>query len=419
MARSKLNGEYPTAAPDWSNLSRGTTRLARLFGDIIEGSSAGTYITSRQGRQYLNCGGYGTFFVGARHPTVVAAVKAQIDRHPLSSRLFLEPALAQAAGSLARVAPQGLRKIFFTASGAEAVEAAMKLARLHGRTRVISMERGYHGKTLGALSLTANPTYQRPFVPLIPDVYHVPFNNLPALARCIGDEGSTTCVFIEPIQSEAGVILPEQNYLRGVSELCNQAGALLIADEIMTGLGRTGFMWYSNGAGMSADIVLAGKALTGGVVPVAALIASPSAFEPFDNDPYIHTSTFSGAPIAAAAASAAIQVIEEEGLVRRAYEIGNRLIPQLQDIAKRTAPWLIREIRGEGVLIGIETISPSELGEFILHMVEHGVIVNNSLNAHPVARLTPPATLSGGDEEWLLGAFEASLVAMSNGCTHD
>ncbi|MFD5749815.1 aspartate aminotransferase family protein [Streptomyces sp. NPDC127033] len=396
------------------HLGRGRSQLAALFGSLVEDSASGARVTTTDGQEFLNCGGYGVFFAGAGHPRVVEAVRRQAERQALSTRLFLDPAVGLAAQALTSVAPAGLDRVHFSGSGAEATETAVKLARAHGRRRLISMENGYHGKTVGALSLTAKSFYQDPFRPLLPDVTHVPFGDVPALAEALRSTGEgEACVVVEPVQSEAGVIMPPPGYLAEVAALCREHRALLVVDEVMTGLGRLGAWWGSELAGVRPDMLLVGKALSGGVMPVSAVLATPEVFEPFDTDPFLHTSTYSGAPIAMAAVRATVEVIRDEGLVDRAAVTGARLLGALRAIAAERAPRLVREVRGAGLLIGVELDNASMAGELLLEMVDRHVVVNHSLNAHPVVRLTPPATLTPAEEAELLTAFDDSLTAMA------
>ncbi|BBC31497.1 Acetylornithine aminotransferase [Streptomyces graminofaciens] len=395
------------------HLSKGRSQLASMFGSLVEKSASGARVTTLDGREFLNCGGYGVFFTGAGHPHIVKAVQRQAERQALSTRLFLDPAVGLAAQALTSVAPAGLERVHFSGSGTEATETAIKLARAHGKRRLISMENGYHGKTVGALSLTAKSFYQDPFRPLLPDVRHIPFGDTDALAEALGADDGDACVVVEPVQSEAGVVIPPPGYLKEVSELCRSHGAFLVVDEVMTGLGRLGAWWGCDLAGIRPDVLLVGKALSGGVVPVSAALATPEAFAPFDADPFLHTSTYSGAPIAMAAARATVEVVRDEGLVGRAAETGARLLAGLRDIAAHRAPGLVREVRGQGLLIGIELAEASQAGELLLEMVDRSVLVNHSLNAHPVVRLTPPAVLTPDQEAQLLEAFDGSLSAMA------
>ncbi|MFB6890797.1 aspartate aminotransferase family protein [Kitasatospora sp. NPDC056327] len=396
-----------------AHLSRGRSQLAAMFGSLVEQSASGSLVTTTDGREFLNCGGYGVFFTGAGHPRIVAAVQEQAARQALSTRLFLDPAVGLAARALTSVAPAGLDRVHFAGSGTEATETAIKLARAHGKRRLISMENGYHGKTVGALSLTAKSFYQDPFRPLLPLVEHVPFGDTAALAAVLGTGDGEACVVLEPVQSEAGVIVPPPGYLKEVAALCREHGAFLVVDEVMTGLGRLGAWWGCDLAEVRPDVLLIGKALSGGVVPVSAALATPEAFAPFDADPFLHTSTYSGAPIAMAAARATVEVIRDEGLVGRAAATGARLLEALRALAADRAPHLVREVRGAGLLIGIELVDASQAGELLLELVDRHVVVNHSLNAHPVVRLTPPAVITPDEEARLLEAVDGALSAMA------
>ncbi|MFF2658426.1 aspartate aminotransferase family protein [Kitasatospora sp. NPDC058032] len=396
-----------------AHLSRGRGKLGEMFGGQVEASSSGSVVRTSDGREYLNCGGYGVFLAGACHPKVVAAVEHQLRTHPLSTRLLLEPSAAHAAAALARVAPPGLERVHFCGSGAEAVETGIKLARSAGHRRLVSMVDGFHGKTLGALSATAKPLYQDPFRPLLPDTAHVPYGDIDALAAALGPDASDACVILEPVQGEAGVVIPPDGYLKQVEQLCRRTGAFLVLDEVMTGLGRLGTMWGADREQVVPDVLLVGKALSGGVVPVAAAIATPAAFAAFDRDPFLHTSTFSAAPIAMAAARAAVELIEEEDLVGRSHALGGRLLAMLTRVLGEHCPHLVADIRGRGLLIGVEFHDAGLVGEFILELLDRGVVVNHSLNAHAVARFTPPAVLEEHELERLEAAVTAAARALA------
>ncbi len=392
------------------HLGDGQGRVAAMLDTPVEVSAQGALVYTADGRELLNCGGYGVFFVGAGHPTVLAAVREQLERMALSTRVLLNEPAALAAQALTAVAPPGLTKVHFSCSGAEAVETAIKIDRANGRYRLVSMRVGYHGKTIGALSLTARALYQDPFRPLLPDVTHVPFGDLPALEPVLGPD---VCVVVEPVQSEGGVILTPPGYLTQVEALCRAAGALLVLDEVMTGLGRLGTWWGADRDGVSPDILLAGKALSGGLVPVSATLATPAVFAPFDRDPYLHTATYSAAPLAMAAVRATVAVIESENLVQRAGELGTRLRDGLATIAARHLDHLVAQVRGAGLLIGIEFRAGHHAAEFLMDLLDQDVVVNHSMNAHPVLRFTPPATLSAAHEARLLAAVERAAVALA------
>jgi putrescine aminotransferase len=394
------------------HVSRGRARLAELTGGLVEVSSAGSTVTDAAGRDYLDCGGYGVFLLGHRHPAVVSAVIEQVQRHPLSTRLMLDPTVARAAETLASVTPEGLDLVHFVNSGAEATEAAIKLARASGRRTLVSATGGFHGKTTGALGLTANELYQAPFRPLLPDIVHVPFGDAVALGEVLA-RIDDACVVLEPVQGEGGVVLPPPGYLSEVARLCTAAGALLVLDEVQTGLGRLGSWWGADREGIRPDVLLVGKGLSGGVVPVAAMVATARAYKPFSDDPFLHTSTFAGSPIAMAAATAAVTAIRDEGLVERADALGARMLADLRAGLAPCGP-LVREVRGAGLLLGLEFDDPATALDLVLDLLDRGVLVNHSLNAHRVVRLTPPAVLTDAEADRVVEAVASAAVALAD-----
>ncbi|MGI5404934.1 aspartate aminotransferase family protein [Streptomyces sp. CA-135486] len=394
-------------------MNKGRATLGEMFGGHIEVASQGAWVTTAEGRRFLNCGGYGVFLTGARHPTVIRHVAEQLTTHPVATRLFLEPQAALAAEALVSVAPPGLRRVHFAGSGAEAVETAIKLGRTQGRHRLVATENGYHGKTMGALSLTGSSVFQAPFQPLLPETTHVRYGDAAALEAVLAEAPGECCVFVEPVQGEAGVVIPPAGYLRSVQELCRTYGAFLVLDEIQTGLGRLGTWWGADPEGVCPDVMLVGKGLSGGVVPVSAVVATEEAFSVFDRDPYLHTSTFSGAPLAMAAAQGAIAAMKEEDLVGRARELGDELLPELRRIVRRHYGDTVREVRGRGLLLGIEFAEPGPAGDLLIELIMQGVIANHSLNSHLVLRLTPPAVLSRSDVDFLYEAFDRACRAQA------
>ncbi|MFJ3904681.1 aspartate aminotransferase family protein [Streptomyces sp. NPDC090025] len=397
-------------------MSSGRARLAEVLGGQVEVESSGAWLTTSDGRRYLNAGGYGVFITGARHPAVVREVERQLHRHPIGTRIFLDPAAARAGELLASVTPPGLHRIHFSGSGTEAVEAAIKLARLNGRRRLVSMTGGYHGKTLGALSLTAKSTFQDPFRPLLPDVTHVPYGDAASLDAVLARHPGESCVIVEPVQGEAGVIVPPAGYLRAVRESCTRHGALLVIDEVQTGLGRLGRWWGVDAEEVRPDILLSGKALGGAVIPVAATVATEEVFAVLDRDPVLHTSTFSAAPIAMAAVCGAITAIRDDGLVSRAASLGRRLTADLTRILAGHLGHHPHEVRGAGLLIGAEFADPAMAADLFIALVGQDVVANLSLNSDHVVRFTPPATMTDSDVEFLVERFDraARQVAERN-----
>ena len=395
------------------HLGVGRASFGDLIGGMVEVSSSGAWVYDATGRRFLDCGGYGVFILGHRHPRVVAAVHRQLDTHPLATKVLLEPVAARAARALAEVAPGDLDFVHFVNSGAEATEAAIKLARAHGHTSLISMESGFHGKTMGALSLTANPLYQQPFSPLLPDVSHVPYGDCGALRAELDRHGSRACVVVEPVQGEGGVVVPPAGYLAEVARACAEHGAFLVVDEIQTGLGRLGSWWGLSGTGVTPDVLLVGKGLSGGVVPISAMVATARAYQPFSRDPYLHSSTFAGSPLACAAAQATLSVLHDEDIVARADRLGRHLLAEIRVILARHCSELVAEVRGRGLLLGVEFRDPRLVGELALELIDRGVLVNHSLNAARVLRFTPPATLISAEIDQFLTALDQASRAVA------
>ncbi|MEW9532082.1 aspartate aminotransferase family protein [Microbispora sp. NPDC049125] len=389
-----------------AHLSKGRATLAELFGSHMEVASEGAWLTTADGERFLNCGGYGVFLMGARHPAVIESVQRQLHTHPVASRILLEPTAARAAEALCSVMPPGLDRVHFALSGAEAVETGLKLARANGRKHTVSMDRGYHGKTLGALSVTAKDVYQRPFRPLLPGVTHLPFGDADALEAELAAHPGEVCVILEPIQGEGGVIIPPPGYLRRVEELVREYDGFLVLDEVQTGMGRLGEWWGADLEGIRPDVLLVGKALGGGVVPVSAAVATREAFKPFDKDPFVHTATFSGQPLLMAGVLGAIRAIQEDRLVSKAVELGAILLDGVTEIVNRTIPDLVVEVRGQGLLIGLELVEAGLAGELLIELFNNGVVGNHSMNASSVVRFTPPAILSPSEVRFFLVAFE-------------
>ncbi|WNF00874.1 aminotransferase class III-fold pyridoxal phosphate-dependent enzyme [Streptomyces luomodiensis] len=389
-------------------LSRGRAKIAGMLGGQIEESSAGSYIHTSAGEKYLNCAGYGVMLLGATHPDVVEAVVEQVRRHPISSRVFFDDVTSRAAQALAEVCPGELEKVFFCGSGAEAVETALKLARVNGHKRTVTTRNGYHGRTMGALSVSAKRRYQEPFEPLIPDVVEIPFGDANALRAALRD-AEPSCFIVEPIQGEAGVVIPDDDYLPEVSRICQEHDCFLIVDEVLTGMGRTGTWWAISELPVQPDVMLVGKGLSGGVVPVSAAVATPTAYAPFDKDPILHASTFGGSPIQTAAVLAAIEATKTHDVLGAAGTIGERLLRTLRTAAQAAPPGSIREVRGKGLLLGVEFEDPGSSAELMLHLLDRGVLINHSVNNPHVVRFTPPALMSEDEVDTLEVAMEDSF----------
>ena len=375
-------------------LNPGLARLYRFGGmDTVEWEAEGCYVWDAHGRAYIDCAcGPAIFNIGHRHPRVLAAVREQLDRIPMSVRTMPSAPQAELAERLAQVSPGDLQYSFFCNSGAEAVEGALKLARLAtGKPGIVAMRDAFHGKTFGALSATGREHYRRPFEPLVPGFTHVPFGDADALDRAIGPE--TAAVILEPIQGEAGVIVPPPGSLRAVRDLCDRRGLLLIADEIQTGLGRTGRLFFVEHENVIPDIMTVAKALGGGVIPIGAFIARPRLWEEFRRDPYLHSSTFGGNPLACRAATATLDVLVEERLADRAESLGARFVDRLRAVQARH-PAIVRDVRGRGLMIGVE-FTHSDYALLVSAEAGHrGVITFYTLNKPEVIRIEPPLVIT-------------------------
>ncbi|HEU4752784.1 MAG TPA: aminotransferase class III-fold pyridoxal phosphate-dependent enzyme, partial [Armatimonadota bacterium] len=299
---------------------------------------------------------------------------------------------------------------FFCSSGTEAVEGALKLARVYtGRTGIVSAERSYHGKTLGALSASGRELYKAPFEPLVPDFQQVPFGDFQALERAVTDR--TAAVILEPIQGEGGVMVPPDDYLPAVRRLCTERGALLIADEVQTGFGRTGRMFAVEHWGVEPDLVCLAKALGGGVMPLGAFCGTPEVWEPFREKPWLHTSTFGtpgGNPMACAAGLAAIRVFQEEDLAARAAELGDYFLSGLRAL-QAEFPEQIREARGKGLLLGLEFFDEDVAGLTIAAVARRRLIVAYYLSNPRVFRFEPPLVVTREQIDRAVAVFRESL----------
>ncbi len=388
-------------------------RLFRFMGlATIEWEAEGAVIRDIKGKEYIDClGGYGVFSCGHRHPKVVQAVVDQLQHMPLSSKILLNKQMADLAEILAAITPGDLRYSFFCNSGTEAVEGALKLARIHtGKSKIISTQNSFHGKSLGALSATGRELFREPFQPLLSGFAHVPFGDIDALRAVIDED--TAAVILEPIQGEGGIILPPEEYLPNVRQLCDDTGVLLIADEVQTGLGRTGRMFAVDHYGVVPDIMTLAKALGGGVMPLGAFIARPSIWDKYITSPFLHTSTFGGNSLACAAGIAAVKVIQEEELVAKSAELGAYFLGKLQALADQY-PQVIKEVRGKGLFIGLELTKEGAGGLLMADLIENGILVAYTLNNPKVMRVEPPLVISLETVNRVLQIMESAVVKVN------
>ena len=370
------------------------------------------------GKEYIDClGGFGIFNVGHQHPKVVKAVTDQMRRQPLHSQDLLDPLRAMLAKTLAMLTPPGLEFAFFCNSGTEAVEGALKLARIFDpkKQTIVAATKGFHGKSYGSLSASAKAEFRRPFGPMLPNIEHVPFNDLLALrdmfvsCKAVGED--VGAVILEPIQGEGGVNIPSDDYLPGVRALCDEFGALFILDEVQTGMGRTGTMFCCEHWNVAPDIMCLAKAFGGGVMPAGAVVGTRAVFSRIFKNPFLHTTTFGGNPLACAAALATINVLIEERLPQRAATMGTHMLLGLRAAVKGHED-LVVDVRGKGLLIALEFIDDKTGFELGKQMLERGVLVSGTLVNARTVRIEPPLTITQAQANYVCNALAESLRSL-------
>ena len=336
----------------------------------------GIVVTDADGKIYLDfLGGIATSILGHAHPAIVKAVTKQVSTLGHVSNFYAHPSAITLAEKLVGMTGEKNAKVFFCQSGAEANEAALKLSRRTGKVRVVAAQGAFHGRTMGALSLTGQPSKREPFLPLVKGVKHVPYGDIEAMRKAVSRK--TAMVIIEPIMGEAGVIVPPADYLQQLRALCDDKGVLLVIDAVQTGMGRTGDWFGYEYSGITPDVITLAKGLGGGL-PLGAMIALGKAAELFQ--PGDHGSTFGGNPVTTAAGLAAIEVIESKKLLNKVKQQGAHLIQELALIPG------VKEVRGAGLLLGIE-LETLKASDIATAMRDAGVLVN-AANATTV-RIAP------------------------------
>lgn len=361
---------------------------------VTEWTGKGSILVDALDREFFDLlGGFGLYSYGIRHPKIIAAVKAQLDRSPQYSQEMLDPLRAQLAKVLALLTPGKIQYGFFANSGTEAVEGAMKLAKLStGKKGFIAMLNGFHGKTLGSLSLMGKKIFREPLLPLLEGVRHVPFGDANAVerslaaAKAVGDD--IAAVVAEPVQGEAGAVVPPDEYWPRLREICNHYGVLLIADEVQTGMGRTGRIFGLDHWNVAPDILCLGKALGGGVVPIAAFLSTSKIWQCMEPNPFIHTTTTGGNPLACSAALAAVTVLLEEDLAGQAKRKGEYVLKHLREFQERY-PGVLAEARGLGLLIGMEFPTDGIGYKVASGLFSRGVITSGTLTNAKTIRFEP------------------------------
>jgi len=374
--------------------------------DVVLQRGEGVWVYDVEGNKYLDClSAYSAVNQGHGHPTIARAAREQLERITLTSRAFRNDQLGPFLKELCELT--GYEMGLPMNTGAEAVETAIKAARKWGyqvkgvednKAEIIVCEGNFHGRTTTIVGFSSEPQYRRDFGPFTPGFVSVPFGDADALREAITP--NTVAFLVEPIQGEGGVLIPPEGYLREAAAICRQNNVLFVADEIQTGLGRTGKLLASEHEGVRPDVLILGKALSGGFYPVSAVLTDKEVLgllQPGD-----HGSTFGGNPMGAAIARAALRVIVEEGLVERAQELGSYFMGRLQRVESEH----VKEVRGKGLLIGVELDGPARV--FAEALREQGILAKET--HHTVLRFAPPLIISKEEIDWAMERIEPVLM---------
>ena len=387
----------------------------------VEWDDADDTFKDVHGREFIDClGGFGIFTLGHRNPTVLKAVTDQLKRQALHSQEILDPLRGYLSELLAIVSPGDMKWSFLVNSGTEAVEGSLKFAKLYQFTKkpnhnkgVISTLRAFHGKSMGSLSVSGKDNFREAFYPHVPGARFIPYGDADALdkeLKICDMIGFDIAAFIaEPVQGEAGVIVPPDDYFPKVREICDKWGVVMIVDEVQTGMGRTGELWGIDNWGVVPDIMALAKSFGGGVMPAGAIILRPELYEPMFEDPWLHTSTFGGNPLACAAAIAALHATLAEDIPGQAKEKGKYLKAKLEAYAAEY-PDLIHEVRGLGLLIGLEFIG-NDMGFAIgMDLFDRGVVVSGTMNNAKTVRFEPPANITYAHLDYVVASLGEALA---------
>lgn len=365
-------------------------------------SGRGAVVTDADGKEYVDLlGGIAVNVLGHAHPKIIEAVTQQIATLGHVSNLYISEPVVRLAERLTEAVGVPGTRVFFSNSGAEANEAAIKIGRRTGRAKMVAAEGAFHGRTMGSLSLTGQPAKREPFEPMLESVTHVPYGDSAALAAAAAPDGAIAAIFLEPIMGEYGVVVPPEGYLADARAIATEAGALLVFDEVQTGIARTGTLFAYQRAGVTPDVFTLAKGLGGGL-PIGATVAVGATGDVLT--PGQHGTTFGGNPVAAAAANAVLDVIEAEGLSERADQLGKHIATSIESLGHP----LVTGVRGSGLLLGITLAQP------VAKAIETGARNAGFLlnAAQPdVIRLAPPLVLTDEQADRFVSALPALLDA--------
>jgi len=403
----------PSARETFRRIRRHLVPAMALAGKLagqgaVEESALGCRVRLSDGRQVLDFGSYAVQLLGHRNPSVIEAVRGQLDVMPTSTRSLSNPVSAAAAEHLVEYLGGALGRVYFGMNGADAVEVAIKLARLAtGRTTVVAATGGYHGKSMGALALTHHERYRQGLTDLLAGVVHVDPRD-PGAVAAVADRAPVAAVVFEPVQGENGVFELDGAVLRQWCADAHAADAFVIADEIQVGLRRCGAPSVALQDGLPVDAVLLGKPLGGGVVPLSAAVCSQRLYAPLIDDPFRHTATFGGQPLCTAALPAALAAIEANA--ENGTRVADRIQQALMGIHHRHGD-LVTAVRGRGLLWGVDFSSPQFAGEVQLALAQEGLLVSPCLSRPETLRLLPPITAAADDVDEAVAAVERAVVS--------
>lgn len=379
----------------------------------VEWEDDGAVFRDINGKEFIDMlGGFGIYSVGHRHPTVIKAVKDQLEKQCIHSQELIDPLRTYLAHLVSLITPGDLQYAFFTNSGTESVEACLKMAMLTtGRHHFVGTVGGFHGKSLGSLGGTSKAVFREPFLPLM-NWTHLPFGDIEALRmtlECNDFSGNKVAAFlVEPIQGEGGINVAPPGYLQAARELCDKYGAMLIFDEIQCGMGRTGKMFYCEYEGVTPDLMALGKGFGGGVMPIGACVGSAKTWSKYVENPFLHTTTFGGNPLACAAAIATISVLLDENLLQEASEKGEYLLPRLNKLAQQY-PKVLSSARGVGLMLGME-FTNNDLGYIVSKkLFARNILISGTYINARVLRVEPPLVIPYQQLDKFLSALEESL----------
>ncbi|TRZ70173.1 MAG: acetylornithine/succinylornithine family transaminase [Nitrosopumilaceae archaeon] len=374
--------------------------LYQRFPVTIE-KGVGAHVWDVNGKEYIDCmGGYGVAIVGHQNKRVVKAIKEQVDKIITVHSSLYNKTREEFLKTLISLAPKGLTQVHLNNSGAEAVEAAMKFARkFTGKKGMVAMKGSYHGKTLGALSLTFNPKYKKAFEPLVEKVSFASFGDIESLRSTIDED--TAFVILEPIQGESGIIVAPDGFLQEVRKVCDEKGILLIFDEIQAGLGRTGRLWACDHWNTAPDILCLAKGIAGGV-PMGATLVRPDILASMSKGE--HSSTFGGNPLSCAAGIATLHALTQDGLIENSEKMGKLFREGLEKLKEKHT--IIREIRGKGLMIGVEL--KFEVKDVLMNLMKEGVLMLYS--GRNILRILPPLVITKEDITKVLETLDVVLT---------